>query len=93
MQRIDGPVMLTSISLFETLIGEPRLEALIPNFTILPYDTESAQVSANMHTSLPKREKLADLLIASICKHHDGTLVTCDKEFPKVPGIKIITIT
>jgi predicted nucleic acid-binding protein len=46
----------------------------------------SAQLRANGQT-LP----MSDLLIATLAKEHDCSLVTIDRHFASIPGIRILT--
>ncbi len=76
------------------LIGEPqRAEEYVKNFQILSFDKESAQLFARITIELVKKGQpipLFDLMTASIAIAHNATVVSFDRHFEKVPGLKLI---
>lgn len=58
-------------------------------------DAESAIECIKIQKALKKdgiQLSRTDLFIAGICKRHDATLITCDKDFKKVNNLKIALI-
>lgn len=68
-------------------------DRVLPNITVLPYDTAVARVYGDLHAQLAGANALiadADLQIAATAVHHGLTLVTGNlRHFARVPGIKI----
>ncbi|HLC86428.1 MAG TPA: type II toxin-antitoxin system VapC family toxin [Candidatus Nanoarchaeia archaeon] len=93
----DGIVSTTVFSLYEILLGaKPKETAKINDFfesmSILNFENSAAKESSNIERDLAKKGELinkVDIFIASICKLNDRTLITGDKDFKKVPNLKI----
>ncbi len=88
----------TSICMHEVLYGarsEKRrflLENLFANIAVLQHDYRSAKIGARMEQELGHLGlKLAriDIMIAAICIVNDATLVTLDKGFERIEGLKL----
>lgn len=91
-------ISTTAICVHEILSGAQSgharefLIGVLKKTTVLPFDMMSAMISSRIEDTLSRKgQKVrdADLFIASICIFHDATLITCDKDFQKVEGLKI----
>jgi predicted nucleic acid-binding protein len=95
---LNGEVVTCGIVLFELLQGikNPKEEALVQNaFQALPHLEMSrdlwlkaGKLSSRLRASghmLP----LSDIIIASIALEQDCTVLTVDRHFETVPGLKI----
>jgi len=63
----------------------------LSEYCLLNTNTKSSRILAELKHELNQKGKaipLMDLLIASIVLAHDGTLVTQDKDFKRVQGLK-----
>ena len=93
----DKEFCTNSIVLHEILAGirknEKRLtEEFFKEIPILSYNEETAENSAIIEKNLRKTGSMinkADILIAGICITHNLTLVTKDKDFLKIPLLKV----
>ena len=96
----------TSINVFEFLLGSyqkeeltetemKQLKELIKNLDVLPFDLKSSFTSSKIAADLIKNRQevnLGDVLIVGILKANDVfEVVTRDKHFSKIKGIKVIT--
>jgi predicted nucleic acid-binding protein len=94
----DFPLVTTSITLHEVLAGSMSdksrfvFEGIFSTMRILEHDAPAARAGAAIQKSLDKKgQKInkMDVLIAGICTIHDATIVTLDKDFKKVQGLKV----
>ena len=69
------------------------IETLLAAMTVLPLDSDSARLSAKIRRELEARGSpigMADSLIAGICSHRKGTLITRNKKhFERVAGLRL----
>jgi len=89
----SSPAVTTSISLHELLDGADErqrkvIEQVAQGMDVLPHDKEAVLTARKTKTPIGK----GDGLIAAICLAHNATLVTADKGFQRVPGLKVITV-
>lgn len=94
-----GHLSTTSVTAFELWVGArgPReiatIEALLAALVILPLDAESARRAADVRRLLDGKGTtigMADSLIAGICLHEGGVLITRNtKHFSRVPELKL----
>lgn len=90
----------TSICMHEVLVGLKELHraAALQFFNgleILPFDQKAAEYSSQLSVKLSKLGKplsQGDLFIASICLLHDIPLITADKGFTPVEGLKVYLV-
>jgi len=72
------------------------VEALVRQFSIIPFDAEEAAVAAEIREELSHAGTpigTADLLIAACAKAHGLTVVTNnEKEFRRVSGLSVESI-
>lgn len=88
----------TSININEVLIGvKENKKEDVKNFfeelEILNFDSRAAYKSVEIENSLRKKGKLInklDIYIASICLIHDAQIITLDKDFNNIEGLKVI---
>lgn len=71
-----------------------QLDALLSGHTILPLDTQAADLAADLHHQLRQTGTPiddADLLIAATVIRHDSTLVTRNtRHFQRIPGLHLV---
>ena len=88
----------SSLSIHEVLIGSKTekeffvLSNLFSWFNIFNYDDKCAQISAEIYLHLKERGEMInqfDILIASIAIKNDLTVVSYDKDFTKIPDLKV----
>ena len=88
---------LSSIAVYELYLGikeseRERLKVLIRKVEIISFGGDSALIAANVEKELSKKGKKInerDVLIAGICLANNLTIVSCDKDFLKVPDLKV----
>ncbi len=89
----DQPVITTSICMQETLVGALSerdkfvLENIFTGIRVLEHNAEAAKIGAEITQKLAKKGTMIgkmDILIAAICKAHQGELITLDKDFAKI---------
>lgn len=102
MARQEKHLRTTAISSAEFLLGAKKSgnrnvyvlsEKLIGFFPVLPFDTGSAVVYADIAYALSqkgRRISSMDELIAAIALQHDEPLVTRDRHFSEIEGLEII---
>ena len=96
----DELLTTTSISIHEILVGahqkeEFMIKNLLQRIETIPFDVQNADESSKIEKKLIKKGNLinsADILIAGICISNDATLVTFDKDFNRIPGLKTLGI-
>ena len=67
-------------------------ERLSTRFAWLPIDWDDAARAADLQTAQERRGRqleLPDALIAAVALRHDLTLLTADRDFEGVPGLRI----
>ncbi len=73
--------------------NQPRLEAFLAPFELLPYTAEAVRTYGAVRVDLEKRGKVIgplDMLIAAQALTEELTLVTNnEREFKRVPGLRI----
>ena len=93
-------VATTSISINEVLTGmNPKEREKIINFfnglELLDFNAKAAYKSIEIEEKLKTKEKIIgklDIFIASICILNDFTILTSDKDFKNIDGLKLICI-
>ncbi len=88
------------VCVHELLIGtrESKMEQMkefLSTFTSLPVDMETAHQSAELQRTLTRDGKMIgqlDIFIAATALVHNVPLVTLDKDFRNVEGLKVIVI-
>jgi tRNA(fMet)-specific endonuclease VapC len=98
-----GRLCSTAVSIFELQVGikserqSQAVDTLVLALKVLPLTREAASVAAELYRDLRKRGKdigMADTLIAGICIHQSGTLLTRNKKhFEQVPGLQLGSFT
>jgi len=101
--HVDSPLFTTTLSLFEVYRGGARadgqsgLERVADGLDWLwplPLDERTARESALVEAELLEVGapiNLRDVVIAGICRRHDGQLVTRDRHFGTVPDLEVVT--
>ena len=86
IQNPNHPASITWVNYYEFSIGTEK--KLLDEFDFLPMDIDSTKVFLKL-----KRQKLGvndfDLLIASVVIANDGILVTRDRDFERINGLKL----
>lgn len=98
-----GRLCSTAISVFELQVGvkserqSQAVETLIRALKVLPLTREAAAIAADLYRDLRKHGKdigMADTLIAGICIHQSGVLLTRNKKhFEQVAGLQLGSFT
>ena len=96
----EDAFFVSSISYLEVLLGEKREAAsekkilrFLDNFNLVVFDKEMALSSAKLHARLKRKMRFRDLSIAATALAKDLTLITADKDFQRVEGLKIEFVT
>lgn len=74
--------------------GVNRLQKALDWIKPLPLTAETAREAAVIEFELQDTGasiNLGDVLIAGICRHHGGDLVTRDEHFERVPDLQIVS--
>ncbi len=90
----------TTITIHEILVGtkpehKQRVLEYLQTFDILSFDPSSAIKSAEIEQEMMKKGKplgKLDSFIVAICITNEESLITTDKDFKNVPGLKILTV-
>ncbi|MEK6960049.1 MAG: type II toxin-antitoxin system VapC family toxin [Nanoarchaeota archaeon] len=94
----DDPLVTTSITLYEVLAGATNqktcfiYEGLFQGMSVLHFDAVAAKYSSRIERGqygTGKPVSKADLFIAGICAALNATLVTMDKDFTTIDGLKV----
>ncbi len=94
----DAPAGTTSVSMHEVLVGVPvRLKKvyddLLRGMHILSHDEDAARSGAKIQQELKNAQlSSTDAMIAGICLAQEATLVTFDKSFKRVRGLRLLEI-
>lgn len=96
----NTPAITTTLTIHETLSGMEGIQAeilkkLLDGIEILNYDKQSAIKSAHIERMLTKQGRKInkiDTLIAGICITSNKTIVTLDKHFKRIPGLKCLMV-
>lgn len=87
---------LSVISRLEVLIGHSRenlplseIQICLDDLCNLPVDTAIVDEALSLQLQGVKKLKFKDLLIAATAKIHNKTLLTADKDFKGIPGVKV----
>ncbi|MBI4014493.1 MAG: type II toxin-antitoxin system VapC family toxin [Candidatus Aenigmarchaeota archaeon] len=98
VQKIVGnqSYITTSFTQHEILVGmKPhemqKIGELFNDADVLAFDSESSVISARIFRELRQSGSLVnvvDVFIAAICMVNDGTLITLDKSFRRIHGLK-----
>lgn len=92
------PLFIPSFVIHELLVGlkereQEQLSLFFRDVTILAYDENAAQKSAELQKTLKASGSLinnVDIFIAAICFVHGMTLLSCDNDFRKIKGFDVI---
>lgn len=93
----DEKIAISSFTVHEVLVGTNEKEIfiltnLLEGIDVYTYGYETAIISSKIEKSLRKQGTIigiTDVYIAAIAMQHDATLVTLDKDFEKVEGLKV----
>jgi len=91
---------MTSLNVFEIFRNLKPAETavfrnLLSGINILDFDSAAALESVRIEKELANTgEKIGilDVLIAGICKKHSSTLITADRDFAKIKGLKTVVL-
>ncbi len=91
---------ISTISRIEVLMGaEKHTESIdytkeqLDDYRQIGIDVRLADFAVETYFRINKRLKFKDLLIAATAKLNNLTLVTADKDFQKIPGLKVKLFT
>lgn len=93
----DSIIAISSITVHELLVGlKEKEKTFMDNFLadveVFDFNIKSAKESSKIERELKTSGKLInimDILIASICKQKNLTLITCDKHFLKINNLNV----
>jgi len=96
----DQAQAITAVSMNEVLVGEQqqraaRIREFCQGFEILPFDAKAALKSVDIELTLRKKGKpigKMDLFIAATCIANDLPLITSDRDFKNVEGLRVLLI-
>ncbi len=98
VQKIVGnqPYITTSFTQHEILVGmKPhemqKIGELFNDADVLAFDSQSSVISSRTFRELRQSGSLinvVDIFIAAICIRNGGTLVTSDRDFMKIKGLR-----
>lgn len=96
----DTPSIITTITVHEILAGvegiqEKAVIKLLDGIELLNYDKDAAIKSAEIEKHLTKKGNKInkiDTLIAGICISQQKIIVTLDKHFKRIPGLKCMMV-
>lgn len=99
-QQPDNTLSITAVTRYELLkhsnLDKKKAAAnVIKNFLILPFDEEASNRAAAIYEKLRLKGSLInenDILIAGTTLSANETLITTDKDFEKVEGLKTMII-
>lgn len=87
---------ISIISRLELLLGYKKekktineMESVIDECRNIPLDQKVVKEAFNLHRDLEMKLKFKDLVIAATAKAHGYILLTSDKDFNKLSGIKV----
>jgi len=95
----QGSFFITSITLFELLIGATNAEKrddvhkLVSGVPVLTLDEESSKIAAEVYLKLKSRNQIIefrDIFIAAICIAHKQPIKTLNKKhFTRIEGLTV----
>ena len=90
-------IFLTPFTIFELLKNKNRenMEGFIDSINTLIFDSKSAKISSKIYKDLKNKGimiNIVDIFIASICISHNDRLITKDKDFSRIDGLKYTLI-
>ena len=96
----DQAQAIAAVSVNEVMVGgrqehSGRIRDFCMGFEILPFDAKAALKSAEIELALRKKGKpigKLDIFIAATCIVHDLLLITTDKDFKNIDGLKVILV-
>ena len=91
-----NPLSISSLSVHEILVSlkekeVPFFQSFFQEVLILDYDGKTAEQSSAIEKKLRKKGQLInsmDILIAGTCLRYGYGLITCDRDFEKVQGLR-----
>ena len=95
----EEPLFITTITVFELWQGfnpekkqkSEKLKELVSSFGLFPLDIESAEISGKARKELSSKGLIVspeDCMIAGIAIKNNQVLLTKDKHFSRIPGLK-----
>lgn len=88
--------LISSISYLETMLGIPKetkkkadIELFLEDLEVVPFDKTATLLAGELNLASPKKLKFKDLMIAATALAQDLPLVTADKDFNSIKGLKV----
>lgn len=104
LQNAEEPVSTTVITAYELMKGAlasskpvenlKTINDLLQSLTVMVLDHGACLESSRIYSQLRRHGKIVgefDILIAGIVKHNKETLITRDKPFQEIEGLKLLT--
>lgn len=93
----EEEVSTTSLSFYEVMLGAKQdeladIQKFFNELPMLYFDKTSAAECAFLEKVLTRQGKTVskiDLLISAVCRANNSDLITLDKDFLKIPGLKL----
>ncbi len=97
LERIGERISTTVITKYELLKSKNTdpVEGVLSIMEVYEFDGKSAEICARIFKSLKADGKMInelDILIASIAIAHDELLITRDKDFKRIKGLKLLVL-
>jgi len=92
----ENAAFTTPFSVYEVLMGErhyetPKIKEFFSSAKTISFGDEAAAKAVEIAIALTKSGNLVnkiDIFIAAICMMNDGTLITRDRDFRRIHGLK-----
>jgi predicted nucleic acid-binding protein len=96
----ESPISITPFTRYEYLysFSGKRLEQekkILRNLPVLEFDSDCADLAVDIHNALKSKGKMineSDIYISALCKKHNLVMVTLDKHYKNIPGLKVYFI-
>ena len=96
----ENNISTTSINIHESLIilrenEREKFSEICENIKIYPFEKKSAKQSARIERTLKDTGEMiqrVDTFIAGICLSQNQNLITLDKDFKRIPGLKVTVV-
>lgn len=100
-ERVLSVTPVTVMELWSGALRSSRTEEerekigrLLSRVPCIPFDSQTAELAGKTEALLSKegvKMSVEDLMIAATALRHGETLVTRDRDFTKIPGLRVLT--
>ena len=101
LSQLDQDVFfISSMTRFEVEVGgqkegisQRELINILDTFVQLPFDAKTVKIAVPLFVALgAKRHMFKDAMIAATAVAHNMTLITADKDFARISGLKYVLL-